>query len=83
MQRDSMKTIVLANHKIGFSKTTCALNVYLALPIIGSRLLAVDLNRKGNSSAAPGALQDIEDTYLTSYRLMLDKRREVEALINI
>jgi chromosome partitioning protein len=70
-----MKTIVLANHKGGCSKTTCALNISVALASNGSRVLAVDLDQQGNLSAALGGdLQDLEDTHLTSYRLMLDER---------
>jgi chromosome partitioning protein len=70
-----MKTIVLANHKGGCSKTTCALNIAVALAFTGSRVLAVDLDQQGNLSAALGAdLQDLEDSHLTSHRLMIDER---------
>lgn len=70
-----MKTIVLANHKGGCAKTTCALNIAVSLASSGSRVLAVDLDQQGNLSAALGAdLQDLEETRLTSHRLMLDER---------
>jgi chromosome partitioning protein len=70
-----MKIIVLANHKGGCSKTTCALNIAVTLAATGSKVLAIDLDQQGNLSAALGAdLQDIEESRLTSHRLMIDER---------
>jgi len=70
-----MKTVVLSNHKGGSSKTTATLNIAVTLASTGSRVLAVDLDQQGNLSAALGAdLQELEDSHLTSYRLMLDER---------
>ncbi|HEV7859668.1 MAG TPA: ParA family protein [Pyrinomonadaceae bacterium] len=67
-----MKTIVLANHKGGCAKTTCALNIAVALAAKGARVLAVDLDPQGNLSTALGAnLEDLEDSHRTSLRLML------------
>lgn len=70
-----MKTICIANHKGGCAKTTTALNVTATLAATGSRVLAVDLDPQGNLSAALGAdLEDVEQSHLTTHRLMLDER---------
>jgi chromosome partitioning protein len=70
-----MKTIAIANHKGGCAKTTTALNLAVTLANTGSRVLSVDLDPQGNLSASLGAdLQELEETHLTSHRLMLDER---------
>jgi len=72
-----MKTIVLANHKGGCAKTTTALNLTVTMASAGVRILAIDMDQQGNLSAALGAdLQELEESRLTSYRLMLDERRD-------
>lgn len=77
-----MKTIVFANNKGGCGKTTCALNVAVALANKGFRILAVDIDPQGNLSAALGAdlnsLDDPEDTLYrrTSLRLLLDAQAD-------
>lgn len=70
-----MQVICLANHKGGCSKTTTALNLSVAAAKSGSRVLAVDLDPQGNLSASFGVdLAEIEESHLTSHRLMLDER---------
>jgi chromosome partitioning protein len=70
-----MKTIVIANHKGGVAKTTTALNVAVLLALQGSRVLSCDLDPQGNLSLSLGAdLQALEESRLTSHRLMLDDR---------
>lgn len=70
-----MKTIVITNHKGGCSKTTTALNLAVTFAATGVRVLAVDLDPQGNLSAALGIdLQELEESRLTSHRLMLDER---------
>lgn len=77
-----MKTIVLANHKGGCAKTTCALNVAVTLASKGARVLAVDLDPQGNLSIALGAnLEDLEDTHRTSLRLMLEEDADYSTYI--
>ncbi|HEX8091581.1 MAG TPA: ParA family protein [Blastocatellia bacterium] len=77
-----MKTIVFANNKGGCGKTTCALNVAVALANKGFRVLAVDIDPQGNLSAALGAdlnsLDDPEDALYrrTSLRLLLDAQAD-------
>jgi chromosome partitioning protein len=70
-----MRTICIANHKGGCAKTTTALNVAATLALTGSRVLAIDLDPQGNLSAALGAdLEALEESKLTTHRLMLDER---------
>lgn len=70
-----MKTITIANHKGGVAKTTTALNVAVLLSQQGLRVLACDLDPQGNLSLALGAdLQNLEESYRTSHRLMLSER---------
>ena len=72
-----MKTIVIANHKGGCSKTTASLNLAVTFAQTGARVLAVDLDPQGNFSAALGIdLQSLEENRLTSHRLMLDEKRD-------
>jgi chromosome partitioning protein len=77
-----MKTIVFANNKGGCGKTTCALNVAVALANKGFRVLAVDIDPQGNLSAALGAdlnsLDDPDDALYrrTSLRLLLDAQAD-------
>jgi chromosome partitioning protein len=77
-----MKTIVFANNKGGCGKTTCALNIAIALATKGFRVLAVDMDPQGNLSAALGAdlnsLDDPDDTLYrrTSLRLLLDAQAD-------
>jgi chromosome partitioning protein len=69
-----MKTVVVSNHKGGCSKTTVALNVAVTFALTGANVLAIDLDPQGNLSASLGVdLQQIEDSRLTSHRLMLDE----------
>ena len=77
-----MKTITIANHKGGVAKTTTALNVAVLLAKQGSRVLAVDLDPQGNLSLALGAdLTELEESRLTSHRLMLSDRDDYSAFI--
>jgi chromosome partitioning protein len=77
-----MKTITIANHKGGVAKTTTALNVAVLLSKQGSRVLAVDLDPQGNLSLALGAdLQELEESRLTSHRLMLSDRDDYSAFV--
>lgn len=77
-----MKTIVIANHKGGCAKTTCALNIGIVLASQGARVLMVDLDPQGNLSVALGAdLEELESTRSTSHRLMLDPRGDVAAYV--
>jgi len=70
-----MKTITISNHKGGVAKTTTALNVAVLLAKQGSRVLAVDLDPQGNLSLSLGAdLQELEESRLTSHRLLLSDR---------
>lgn len=69
-----MKIIVVSNHKGGCAKTTVSLNVAVTLAASGSRVLAIDMDFQGNLSSSLGVdLQQIEDSRLTSHRLMLDE----------
>lgn len=69
-----MKTIVVANHKGGCSKTTATLNLAVTFALTGANVLAIDLDPQGNLSASLGVdLQQIEESRLTSHRLMLDE----------
>lgn len=75
-----MKTIVVANHKGGCSKTTTTLNLAVSFALSGANVLAVDLDFQGNLSASLGVdLQQIEDTRFTSHRLMLDETGDFSA----
>lgn len=75
-----MKTIVIANHKGGCSKTTTTLNLAVSFALSGAKVLAVDLDFQGNLSASLGVdLQNIEETRLTSHRLMLDESGDFSA----
>lgn len=82
-----MKTIVFANNKGGCGKTTCALNVAVALANRGYRVLAVDMDSQGNLSAALGAdlnaLDDPDDSLYrkTSLRLLLDGQADFSAFL--
>lgn len=77
-----MKTITIANHKGGVAKTTTALNLAVVLAGQGSHVLAVDLDPQGNLSLALGAdLQELEETRLTSHRLMLSDRDDYSAFV--
>lgn len=77
-----MKTITIANHKGGVAKTTTALNLAVLLSKQGSRVLAVDLDPQGNLSLALGAdLQELEESRLTSHRLMLSDRDDYTAFV--
>jgi chromosome partitioning protein len=77
-----LKTIVLANHKGGCSKTTTALNLAIVLVKQGSRVLAVDLDPQGNLSVALGTdLQELESTRCTSHRMMLDPKGDIAAYL--
>ena len=69
-----MKTIVVTNHKGGCAKTTTALNVAVTFAASGANVLAIDLDPQGNLSASLGVdLQRIEESRLSSHRLMLDE----------
>jgi chromosome partitioning protein len=69
-----MKVLTVANHKGGCAKTTIALNVAVTFAATGAKVLAIDLDPQGNLSASLGVdLQNLEDTRLTSHRLMLDE----------
>ena len=77
-----MKTITIANHKGGVAKTTTALNLAVLLANQGSRVLACDLDPQGNLSLALGAdLQELEESRLTSHRLMLSDRDDYSTYV--
>lgn len=77
-----MKTIALANHKGGCAKTTTVLNLSVVLASQGARVLAVDLDTQGNLSSALGVdLQELEQSRLTSHRLMLDRAGDPTAYL--
>jgi chromosome partitioning protein len=82
-----MKTIVFSNNKGGCGKTTCALNVAVALAKKGYRVLAVDMDPQGNLSAALGAdlnaLDDPDDPLYrrTSLRLLLDSQADYASFL--
>ena len=72
-----MQSVVITNHKGGCSKTTTALNLAVAFATTGARVLAVDLDFQGNLSASLGVdLQEIEESRLTTHRLLLDERAD-------
>jgi cellulose biosynthesis protein BcsQ len=54
-----LKTIVLANHKGGYAKTTTALNLGVLLAKQGSRTLAVDLDPQANLLLALGKVETL------------------------
>jgi chromosome partitioning protein len=77
-----MKTFCLANHKGGCAKTTTVLNLAVMLASQGARVLTVDLDPQGNLSSALGVdLQEIEQSRLTSHRLMLDRSGDAAAYL--
>ncbi len=77
-----MKTICIANHKGGCAKTTTVLNLAVVLASQGARVLAVDLDPQGNLSSALGVdLQELEQSRLTSHRLMLDRTGDPTAYL--
>jgi chromosome partitioning protein len=77
-----MKTICIANHKGGCAKTTTVLNLAVVLASQGARVLAVDLDPQGNLSSALGVdLQELEQSRLTSHRLMLDRAGDPTAYL--
>jgi chromosome partitioning protein len=77
-----MKTIVFANNKGGCGKTTTALNVAVTLATQGHKVLAVDLDQQGNLSDALGAdLPTLEDSRLTSYRMLLDEKKDYSVFL--
>lgn len=77
-----MKTIALANHKGGCAKTTTSFNLSILLASQGARVLTVDLDPQGNlSSAFDVDLQELEQTRLTSHRLMLDRNGDPSAYL--
>src|SRR6185436_8302421 len=72
-----MKTVVLSNHKGGCTKSTTALNIAVTLATTGAKVIAVDLDFQGNLSAALGVdLAELENSKLTTHRLMLDDRAD-------
>lgn len=77
-----MKTIALANHKGGCAKTTTAFNLSVLLASQNARVLLVDLDPQGNlSSAFDVDLQELEQTRLSSHRLMLDRTGDAAAYL--
>jgi len=77
-----MKTIIIANHKGGCSKTTTVLNLAVTFATTGAKVLAIDLDPQGNLSAALGVdLQELEETRRTSHRLMLDENGDFSTYI--
>lgn len=77
-----MKTIAVANHKGGCAKTTTTLNLSVVLASQGARVLVVDMDPQGNLSSALGVdLQELEQSRLTSHRLMLDRTGDPTAYL--
>jgi chromosome partitioning protein len=63
-----VKTITLANHKGGCSKTTTALNLAVTLAKSGADVLAIDLDFQGNlSTALDVKLSEVLQSGLTSH----------------
>lgn len=77
-----MKTIAIANHKGGCAKTTTCFNVSVLLASQGARVLVADLDPQGNlSSAFDVDLQELEQTRMTTHRLMLDRSGDPSAYL--
>ena len=77
-----MKTIVCANHKGGCAKTTTVLNLAVAFASKGNRVLAIDLDFQGNLSSSLGVdLQELEESRMTSHRLMLDDNGDYSSFL--
>jgi chromosome partitioning protein len=77
-----VKTITLANHKGGCSKTTTALNLAVTLAKSGADVLAIDLDFQGNlSTALDVKLSEVLQSGLTSHRLMLSENRDYSEFV--
>jgi chromosome partitioning protein len=72
-----MRIITISNHKGGCGKSTVAFNIAVTLAAEGSKILAVDLDFQGNlTSALAVDIQDLEESGLTSHRLMLNEGKD-------